>query len=136
MSIQDENKALVKRYVDAFNRGDLDGLCALFAPDAVVHGVLGWGPVSKVRTVWQALIESYRMQLQVESMVAEGDVVAVRYVERGTSTAPFLGGPPATGRSYEIVAMEWFEVEGGLIRRRWGARDSGAQLRQMGLPPA
>jgi hypothetical protein len=30
--------------------------------------------------------------------------------------------------------MEWFEVRAGLIRRRWGARDSAAQARQMGLP--
>jgi predicted ester cyclase len=68
-------------------------------------------------------------------MIAEGDTVAVRYVERGRSAAPFRGGP-VTGPSYEIVAMEWFVLQDGKIHRRWGARDSAAQNRQMGLPLA
>jgi predicted ester cyclase len=28
--------------------------------------------------------------------------------------------------------MEWFEITGGRIRRRWGARDFAAQSRQLG----
>jgi hypothetical protein len=47
--------------------------------------------------------------------------VAVLYTERGTSVRSFRGDPPATGRSYEIVAMEWFEIKESLIYRRWGA---------------
>jgi hypothetical protein len=30
--------------------------------------------------------------------------------------------------------MEWFVIKDGRIHRRWGARDSAAQFRQMGLP--
>jgi predicted ester cyclase len=33
--------------------------------------------------------------------------------------------------AYEIVAMEWFEIEDGRIARRWGARDSAAITRQV-----
>jgi hypothetical protein len=39
---------------------------------------------------------------------------------------------PATGKSYEMVAMEWFEIKDGLIHRRWGARDSASQSKQLG----
>jgi predicted ester cyclase len=56
----------------------------------------------------------------------------VRYTERGTFTGPFRGQTP-TGKSYELVAMEWFVVRDGRIHRRWGARDSAAQARQIGL---
>jgi hypothetical protein len=31
----------------------------------------------------------------------------------------------------EIVAMEWFIIENNRISRRWGARDSASQFRQM-----
>lgn len=132
--MSEANREVVRRYADAFNRGDLDGLCRLFAPDAVVYGVLGWGGIDQVRPVWKDLIDCFRINLTIDGLVAEGDVVAARYVERGTSVKPFRGGSAATGKSYEIVAMEWFEIRDGLIRRRWGARDSAAQARQMGLP--
>jgi predicted ester cyclase len=58
--------------------------------------------------------------------------VAVRYLERGTSVGEFRG-QAATGKSFEVVAMEWFILKDGLIYRRWGARDNAAQFRQMGL---
>jgi steroid delta-isomerase-like uncharacterized protein len=130
-----QNKAVVLAYVDAFNRGDLDGLCSLFAPDAQVWGVLGFGGLDVVRPVWKDLIECLQMKLRVEAMVAEGDTVAVRYVESGTSVRTFRGLGP-TGKSYELVAMEWFVVKDGLIHRRWGARDFASQSRQLGFPLA
>jgi predicted ester cyclase len=61
--------------------------------------------------------------------------VAARYRETGTFRAPAFGHEP-TGRSYALVAMEWFEVENGKIKRRWGARDSASQARQLGIPLA
>ena len=52
----------------------------------------------------------------------EGSSVAVRYTERGRSAKAFRGIGP-TGKTYEVLAIEWFEFEGGKIVRRWGARD-------------
>jgi predicted ester cyclase len=65
-------------------------------------------------------------------LVAEGEVVAVRYIERGTSVKSFRGQGP-TGKSYEVVAMEFFEFKGGFIHRRWGARDAANIGRQLGF---
>jgi steroid delta-isomerase-like uncharacterized protein len=131
----DERKSLVREYVAAFNRGDVDAVCRCFAPNAVVYGVLGWGDLTKARPVWEELVTCFRMQLQIESVAAEGDVVAVRYTERGTFVRPFRGVEP-TGKSYEAAAMEWFEFSDAGVARRWGARDSAAIFRQMGIPLA
>jgi ketosteroid isomerase-like protein len=79
-------KDVVLDYEDALNRGDLDGLCALFAPDALIWGVLGWGKVEIARP-----IGALQIHLTVESIVAEGNTVAVRYTERGTSIGAFRG---------------------------------------------
>lgn len=133
MESESTNKQIVKRYVEAFNAGDLETLRTLFAPDALVYGVLGWGGMEQVLPIWKQLHEAFGIQLNVEEMAADGDSVAVRYTERGTFRAPFRGQSP-TGKSYELVAMEWFIVRGGKIQRRWGARDSAAQSRQIGLP--
>lgn len=99
------NKNLVRKYVEYFNAGDLNGLRSVCAPDAVIHGVLGWGKLEMVLPIWKQLADSLRMQLTVEDMIAEGDVVAVRYKETGTALKPFFD-KPATGKSYEVVAME------------------------------
>ena len=129
---EETNKKVVLKYVEAFNRGDMETLRQLFTPDALIFGVLGWGNLNVAIPIWQEIHNAFAITLQVEAMVTEGDTVAVRYTERGTSTGAFRG-QAATGKSYEIVAMEWFILQDGLIHRRWGARDSAAQFRQMEL---
>lgn len=101
--------------------------------DAEVQGVMGKGVFEKIEPIWRQLIEGYGMQLSIQSLIAEGGVVAARYIESGTFEAPAFGKAP-TGKSHELVAMEWFEVTDGKITRRWGARDSAAQARQLGIP--
>lgn len=135
MSDGNDNKQVVRSYVDAFNRGDLDALRALFSDDAEIQGVMGRGQMDKVMPVWKQLVEGYGINLTIEEMIAEGDTVAVRYTERGTFRAPAFGHLP-TGKSYELVAMEWFEITDGRIKRRWGARDAASQARQLGLTPS
>ncbi len=134
MSNETDAKVVVRRYVDAFNRGDLAGLRALLANDAEIQGVMGKGLFDKVEPIWRQLIEGYGMQLEIQELIAEGNIVAARYIETGTFKAPAFGNQP-TGRSYSLVAMEWFEIEGGRIKRRWGARDAASQARQLGIPP-
>jgi steroid delta-isomerase-like uncharacterized protein len=133
VSIEEESKAVVRRYVDAFNRGDLNALKALLADDAEIQGVMGKGVIEKVEPVWRQLIEGFGMQLRIDGLIAEGNLVAARYLESGTFKAAAFGNQP-TGKSYELVAMEWFEIERGKIKRRWGARDAASQARQLGIP--
>ncbi len=133
MSPQEQNKNIVRQYVDAFNRGDMDALRSLFAEEAEIQGVLGKGLMDKVMPIWRQLVEGYGIQLTIEDMIAEGDMVAVRYTERGTFRQPAFGKEP-TGKSYELVAMEWFVIRDGKIQRRWGARDAASQARQLGIP--
>ncbi len=127
----DAAKQTIRDYAAAFSAGDLERVRALHTPDAIVRGVLGWGSVDDVMPIWRDLVDALGMQLEIESLIAEGDLVAARYKETGISRAPFRG-LPVTGRSYELVAMEWYEMKGGLIHRRWGARDAASQARQLG----
>jgi len=131
--MSEANKQVVRQYVAAFNRGDLAALHELFTADATVQGVLGWAGIEKALPVWGELHAAFAIELTVDEMIAEGDFVAVRFTERGKSAGSFRG-QPVTGQPYQIVAMEWFELFGGKILHRWGARDSASQMRQMGLP--
>ncbi len=133
MSDADRNAAVVRDYVAAFNRGDVAHLRALFAPDAVIHGVLGSGGLEAAVPIWETLHAAFAVELTIESLIADGERVAVRYTERGRFVGPFRGTQP-TRKTFELTAMEWFELRDGLITQRWGARDSAAQARQIGLP--
>jgi len=128
----ESNKQVVRSYVEAFNKGDLEALKALFTNDAEIQGVLGRGVVDQVMPIWKQLVEGYNMHLEIEDMAAEGDCVAVRYTETGVFTKPAFGHEP-TGKTYSLVAMEWFVIKDGKITRRWGARDGASQMRQMGI---
>ncbi|HMB63118.1 MAG TPA: ester cyclase [Eudoraea sp.] len=125
------NKKIVAQYVEKFNRGDLEGLRALFEDNALIYGVLGWGNLIDVVPIWEQLMKALATQLKIEDVIAEGDKVAERFTEIGTSKAPFFN-QPATGRSYELSAMEWFIISDGKIQKCWGARDATSQARQLG----
>ncbi len=133
MATLEAHKQVVWQYVEAFNCGDFEALRNLFTPDALIYGVLGWGAIAQALPIWQELHTALAIQLKVEEMIAEGDTVAVRYIESGTFRATWRGQAP-TGKSYELGAMEWFTLREGKIQRRWGARDALAQMRQLGLP--
>jgi len=132
MTTIESNKQVVLKYVEAFNRGDLEALQELFTPDALIQGVLGWGELAKAMPIWKELHEAFAINLTVEEIIAEGDTVAVRYTEGGSFVGSFRGQEP-TGKSFELVAMEWFTLLDGKIQRRWGARDAASQARQLGM---
>ena len=125
------NKQVVLTYVEAMNAGDFERLASLFTPDAAIHGVVGKGSVDFAMPVWKDLHGALQMHLDVQEMVEEGDSVVVRFKETGTSVAPFRGFP-ATGKSFELTAIEWFTLEDGRIAGRHGVRDGGSQARQLG----
>jgi predicted ester cyclase len=123
-----KNIATVRAYAEVLNKGDFVTLRKLFTDDATVQGVTGGGPVDAAIPIWRDLHNGLNMHLEIKSIVADGDT--------GRWTGPFLGFANPTGKTYQLVAMEWFEMRDGLIARRWGARDAAAQANQLGFPSA
>jgi predicted ester cyclase len=123
----------IEEYVEAFNAGEFERLLAQFTDNAVIHGVLGSAPIQQVEPVWRELHEGMAMVLTPQAAVVDGNVVVVRFVERGCFRGGFRGlaGHNPTNRPYEVTAIEWFQLSGEKIRERWGARDSGAIERQV-----
>ena len=123
----------VRAYVDAFNAGEWERLKNLFDPAANIRGVLGWGGLDIAMPVWRELHDSMNMHLDIEQLVQDGETVVALLNETGRFAAPFRGlpGREPTGKTYEIIAIEWFEFNGDKIMRRWAARDSAAVTRQV-----
>jgi steroid delta-isomerase-like uncharacterized protein len=126
----EQNKTTARAYVEAFNRGDFDAVAALCTSDVVIHGVMGQGGLDVAMPIWRELHDAYNIQLKIEALIAEGDSVAARYTEHGTFRGQFRGTTP-NGKSYTLLAMEWFTMREGKIAQRWGARDSASIARQL-----
>ena len=133
--MSEKNKDVVRKYVELFNRGEMERIFdEVSTTDVVIQGVLGKGGREIALPIWKELHSGLAMKLEITEMAAEGDTVAALLKETGTFQGPFRGmaGVQPTGKSYEIVAMEWFRFRDGKIAVRWGARDSAAIVRQIG----
>jgi predicted ester cyclase len=73
--------------------------------------------------------------MTVDQMVAEGDLVAVRFSGRGTNTGSG-NGLPATGNYAEGSGITIFRMMDEQIADEWSVTDELGLLRQLGLLPA
>ena len=69
--------AVVTRHIDAFNAHDLDQLMACFSTDVTwVTGADSFQGAAAVRTLFAGAFEGLSPQLQLRSLLADGDLVA------------------------------------------------------------
>ena len=73
--------------------------------------------------------------MTVDLIVAEGDLVSVRWTARGTNTGTG-NGIPATGRKVETSGITMFRFADGAIAEEWTAGNNLSLMRQLGLLPA
>lgn len=112
---------LIRRYYEAFNRGDRETMLALLAED-VVHD-LNQGAREHGREAFRAFMQRmdrcYRERLEdVVSMASpDGQRAAAEYVVHGEYLADDEGLPPARGQRYVLPGGAFFEVREGYIRR-------------------
>lgn len=139
------NRQIIERWVELFNRGDIDGVIGLFAEDGQNFGrsVGRDGIRAVVADIFTRFPDA---KLTVHEWMADGDRVAFRATytgtHRGVGRLPVDGamliGVPPTNRSFAALHMHMFRLEDGLIKEHWGARDDIGMMRQLGLlpPPA
>jgi steroid delta-isomerase-like uncharacterized protein len=134
----ESNKAVVQRFREALNAGDLEGAMAVFAPDAVVHLSSAPEPLSKegFKQMGQLLLSAFTdSATTVEDMIADGDKVVSRLTFRGTNTGDMMGIPP-TGKSVAISEIIIDRLADGKIVESWRLFDQMGMMQQMGLIPA
>jgi steroid delta-isomerase-like uncharacterized protein len=132
------NKALVRRWFQAFNDRDLPAEGAARAADFAAHVPGGPGPLDGEG--WEAFVATFfagfpDFRLDLEDVLAEGDRVAVRWTFRGTHTGEFLGVAP-TGKPVSMSAIEVNRVADGKVAEHWVALDQLGLLQQLGALPA
>ena len=128
MSLE-ENKAIVRRMIEAYNKQDLDPLDDLVAPD-YVDNIL---QIRGLESLKQYYAEFYKSSPDthstIEDIIAEGDKVCLRYTNTGTLKGEIRGvlapsGAIApTGKKYKTTSVEIYRVVDGKIVEGWTVLD-------------
>ena len=136
----EENRALIRRFVDeAFNRGNLDVVDEIYAPDHVGY-TAGVPEQTPGPEDVQGFVGLYRsafpdLHTTIEDMLTEGDKVTYRWAAVGTHQGELLGVAPS-GNRVEITGITIERIEGGRIAETWNNFDQLGMLRQIGAIPA
>ena len=105
-----------------------------FAPGFVSHNMPpGFPPgVAGVERFFAMFAEALPdVTVEIDVMLAEDDLVAVRTTTRGTHRGPLLGVPP-TGRPLAVDGIDLVRVREGRIVEHWGLTNSVGVLEQVG----
>ena len=137
MSNPTENKDTVRRFMEALNDHDLDGVTSLVAPDLVNHAAIPEAQGAKgLRTIFQKLFDAMPdLRSTCEDVIAEGDRVVCRVTVRGTQSGPlaFARLPlAASGRTCVVEHIHVMRFAAGKIVEHWAQRDDLGMLRQLG----
>lgn len=136
---ENPNKAVVRRFFDeVFNGQEEAAAFEVIAAGFVAHhpsfpdGIRG--PEGILGTVGFFRAGFPDLHYHVEALVAEADLVAVRWSARGTHQNAFMGAPP-TGRAIAITGMDLFRVADGQCVEAWVNSDFLGLLQQIGALP-
>ena len=134
----EENKAIIRSWVEAFNEGNLEAVDELLTDSYIRHDPNS--PEVRSPEEEKQLIAMYRwafpdLHFTVEDMVAEDDRVAIRLGISATHKGELLGIPPTENR-LSLTAMEIYHLKEGKIDEQWVNVDTLGMMQQLGAIPA
>ena len=127
---------IFRRAIDeGWNKGNLEVIDELFAPDFVEHQA-GIGPGREgVKGSIRALRTAFPdLHLTLEDSATNGDVVWARLAGTATHRGPFMG-VPGSGRPIRVDVIDIARVVDGRIVEHWGVADRLSLAQQIGLVP-
>jgi C-1 hydroxylase len=130
MSLE-ENKAIVRKMIEEYNKQNLDILDDLVAPDYVDHTHQEQGPESLKQRFMLGYKAFPDWHETIEDIIAEGDKVWVRLTYTGTHKGEF-GGLAPTGKKITAMNVDIYRIVNGKLVEYWSVTDSLNILKPMG----
>jgi steroid delta-isomerase-like uncharacterized protein len=139
MSVED-NKAIARRYWDAWNTGNVAMYDEIFAPDNIFHpqeGTASRGIEARKQgpTRWRVGFPDFRVT--IDDIFAEGDKVVVRWTVHGTHRGNIaissVGTISPTGKEVSFAGMDIYHLRGGKIVESWRHWNALQLVQQLGV---
>jgi steroid delta-isomerase-like uncharacterized protein len=133
-SLQEQNKALAKRaFEELLSKGKFELAEQLYAKDFVNHGMHRNISFDEDQAALKGWHEAFPdLVIVPEKLIAEGDLVTIYWIARGTNTGTG-NGLPATGKKAEQAGITIWRIVNGKIKEEWSAFDQLSLMQQLGL---
>jgi steroid delta-isomerase-like uncharacterized protein len=136
MSLLEENKALIRRFYEEIDKGNIDAMDELVAEDYINHDPPPFPGLAKGRDGLKQAFEMFWRATPghhvIEDQIAEGDKVVTRLRGVGKHEGELAGIPPS-GNELDVKAVAIHRMANGRIVEHWSAVDSATNLQQLGV---
>ena len=130
------NKALVRRFYEEIDKGNLAAMDELVAEGYVNHDPPPFPNLSPGRAGLKQAFEIFLRATPgrhvIEDQIAEGDKVVTRLRAIGKHEGELMGIPPS-GNDLNVKAVAIHRIENGQLAEHWSATDSATLLAQLGV---
>jgi serine phosphatase RsbU (regulator of sigma subunit)/predicted ester cyclase len=134
--VQEKNKALLRRFIEARARADLNAMEEMMAPDFVDHSALPGQAANRegyIRDLTEDQVTFSNFRYIIEDQAAEGDKVISRCTISAIHDRGEMLGFPPTGRKIETTYISIHRIEGGKIAEEWSEGGGLLELTQQRL---
>ena len=132
----EKNKALVRRFLEAHAKGDLDTLEQMLAPNFVNHNLIPGqrpGREGYLQSFTEYHAAYSHTHYLIEKQVAEGDEVVTTFSVSATHDRGEWMGLMPTGKKFEALLILIHRIVGGKITDEWTQGSGLAELAQQRL---
>jgi predicted ester cyclase len=138
MTLAEGNKALVRRFYEEIDKGNIGVLDELVDENYLDHNPPPFPGLASGR---EGLKQAFRMfqhatpgYHQIEDQIAEGDKVVTRLISIGKHEGD-LPGAPKTGNDLKTTSITIHRIANGKLVEKWSGKDMMGFLQQVGLLP-
>jgi steroid delta-isomerase-like uncharacterized protein len=134
--LQDQNKEIARRaFEEILSHGRFELAEQLYAKDFVNHGIHRDISLEEDQAALKGWHQAFPdIAVIPEKLIAEGDLVTIYWIGRGTNTGTG-NGLPATGKKAELPGITIWRIVNGKIKEEWSAFDQLSMMQQLGLLP-
>jgi steroid delta-isomerase-like uncharacterized protein len=135
--VQEQTKAIARRaFEEILSGGKFELAEELYAKDFANHGIHRTVGLAEDQAALKGWHQAFPDVVIVpEKLIAEGDLVTVYWIARGTNTGTG-NGLPATGKKVEQAGITIWRIVDGKIKEEWSAFDQLSMMQQLGLLPS
>lgn len=132
----DQLKRIFYAPIEAVNSRDLSRLDEYVAENCIIHSLPpGMQGVNGLRKLIGVLLKAFpdlKIEIESNTEIAQGDMIAHHTFFYGTNTGSFRGNPP-TGKKVCWTVVRTARIQNGKIVELWIDSDRLALLEQLGV---
>jgi len=134
-AVEEQNKEIARQIYKAIDEQNFNTFLELCASDGVCHipGVPEAVPLEAASQVIKSYYDAFPGSTHdIKAIIAEGDMVAVRFTQFSTHTGDYEGIPP-TGKNISVEGQHILRLANGKVAEVWSVEDNLGMMMQLGM---